>query len=79
MQNEPIKIGPGQYACPFCNRVSAHSGSIKRHILIHTGEKPFKCKYCPMSCRQKSDLKNHIQNKHKISEADFESHSTNYM
>ncbi len=32
-----------QHQCPVCGANLATSAILKRHILIHTGEKPFKC------------------------------------
>ena len=33
---------------------------MERHILIHTGHKPFPCTYCPKGFVQRSDLDRHI-------------------
>lgn len=40
------------------------AGSVKRHMMIHTGEKPFKCSECGMSFNQNSILQGHIKNRH---------------
>ena len=64
LQNDPIKLGNGQFGCPFCNRTMTHLASMKRHIMIHTGEKPFSCLYCDYSCVQKVNLRTHIKSNH---------------
>ena len=64
LQNNPIKLRTGQYECPFCGRTMKGLGDIKRHIMRHTGEKPFHCEYCNYSCIQKSNLNTHIQKNH---------------
>lgn len=50
--------------CPFCMRIFRCSAELQRHIRIHTGEKPFKCKICDFSSAQKGNLRSHIYNKH---------------
>ena len=37
---------------------------MKRHMLIHTGEKPFHCPECTRKFRQKGDLNSHVKSKH---------------
>ena len=32
----------------------------KKHLLIHSGENPFKCRQCNYFCKQTGDLKKHI-------------------
>ena len=34
--------------------------NMKKHILRHTGEKPFKCEFCAHASNQKSNLKLHM-------------------
>ena len=60
----PIKIGPDQFACPFCSKVSKMKSHMDDHIRVHTGEKPFSCPICPFACIQNSNLKRHLRTKH---------------
>ncbi|KAM7534254.1 hypothetical protein Aperf_G00000112779 [Anoplocephala perfoliata] len=32
--------------CAICSRVFANPASLKQHMRLHLGEKPFKCRYC---------------------------------
>lgn len=38
--------------CPYCERVMFRN-NVHSHALVHTGEKPFKCKFCDIKFRQK--------------------------
>jgi hypothetical protein len=61
---QPIKIGKGNWACPYCGRIMNQGWLMRRHIKSHTGDKPFSCKFCPYSTIQKSNLKNHVKKSH---------------
>ena len=66
LQIKPIHIGTRQYGCPFCAKIMKSMGDMKRHIMFHTGEKPFSCEYCPYSSSQKVHLNSHVTNNHKL-------------
>ena len=52
------------YSCTHCGHQSTKSSNLKRHLLVHTGERPFKCDQCTQSFTLKLTLKNHTQAKH---------------
>lgn len=56
----------------FCT-ICGHSFSgitwkqkLERHLLVHTGQKPFHCPYCPHRTNRKDALKAHVAALHKV-------------
>merc|ERR1719225_1216765 len=55
---------PHKIDCPFCGRKFPWISSMKRHILTHTGQKPYKCPECPLWFTTKSNCDRHLLRKH---------------
>ena len=55
---------PHKIDCPFCSRSFPWISSMKRHILTHTGQKPYKCPECPLWFTTKSNCDRHLVRKH---------------
>ena len=60
----PIRVGPKDFACPFCPKRTKTKNNMTQHIRIHTGEKPYKCQHCPYAGTYKHDLDKHIKKYH---------------
>jgi len=53
-----------RYTCEICGESSIHKGFLWRHRLVHTGEKPFACVYCPKRFAKKDNLQHHVITQH---------------
>ncbi|XP_066556747.1 zinc finger protein 408 [Amia ocellicauda] len=47
--------------CTVCNKELANSGSLKNHMRLHTGERPFPCPHCGKTFRQRGNLLGHLR------------------
>ncbi|KAK8749277.1 hypothetical protein OTU49_015767 [Cherax quadricarinatus] len=55
------------YFCHVCGKEFhgvRQRRNLKRHMMIHWGEKPFHCPFCPHRSNQKGNLKTHILKSH---------------
>jgi len=54
---------PGDEAnCPICQKGFTHKSSLKRHMMVHTGEMPYECPSCAKRFRQRSNFTRHAKN-----------------
>ncbi|XP_046858975.1 zinc finger protein 99-like isoform X2 [Xenia sp. Carnegie-2017] len=53
-----------EQSCNVCNKVFRDATSLKRHALVHSGERPHKCNYCEKRFRRRDHLKSHETSHH---------------
>ena len=55
------KNGPmtNRFECKICHQFLSSKSSLKRHNMLHTGERPFKCSLCEKSFTQPHHRLNH--------------------
>ena len=49
------------FQCKVCNKDFKDKSKLRRHQLVHTGERPFRCPYCEKSFSVDFNLKTHIR------------------
>lgn len=53
-----------KFVCPVCLKESCSMNDLRRHYMIHTGEKPYPCPHCPYRSRFSKNVRTHIFYKH---------------
>ena len=48
------------HTCEFCSYKSFFKSDVTRHRRTHTGERPFKCQFCPYSGTVQCSLDRHM-------------------
>lgn len=79
----PVKKKRNSYAdsphklyCPKCPRSFPWISSLNRHMLTHTGQKPFTCSKCSVTFSTKSNRERHLIRKHGVNMLDPASRQT---
>ncbi|KAK2746663.1 hypothetical protein FQN57_003007 [Myotisia sp. PD_48] len=57
----PPKDADGKFPCPHCNKTYLHAKHLKRHLLRHTGDRPYMCVLCNDTFSRSDILKRHFQ------------------
>lgn len=52
------------YKCDECGKTLAAKHSLKKHMMIHTGERNFPCSFCDMRLTDKISLRTHVRYRH---------------
>ncbi|GFS99994.1 hypothetical protein NPIL_261321 [Nephila pilipes] len=49
------------FQCKTCGKEFTYRSKLKRHELVHTGERRYLCDYCDKACRNSYALKEHVR------------------
>jgi len=50
-----------RYACHICSKSLSRKNDLKRHVMLHTGERKFSCSFCATRFVSKGDLNKHVR------------------
>ena len=56
----PFKDRPRKHICDFCGSAFTTASTLRKHVKIHTLEKPHICRYCGKGFIQKVHLQTHL-------------------
>ncbi|KAB7507091.1 Zinc finger and BTB domain-containing protein 8A.1-A [Armadillidium nasatum] len=58
---------PSRFTCPHCpNSTFTCNSNFRRHLRLHSGERPFKCPRCQYTATRKQHLQSHMFRKHDV-------------
>ncbi|KAI8812282.1 hypothetical protein BJ742DRAFT_673740 [Cladochytrium replicatum] len=54
------------YCCPFegCGKMFTRRYNLQSHLMVHSGERPYKCPSCGASFSRQHDLRRHVRSLH---------------
>lgn len=61
-----VGIGENRlFMCTLCNKEFTRGGDVKKHMRVHSGERPYACKDCGKRFSQSSNMKKHCRMMHR--------------
>ncbi|XP_021168972.2 zinc finger protein 436 isoform X2 [Fundulus heteroclitus] len=57
---------PQTYVCHICGKDKKCRSQLARHVIIHTGERPFTCDLCPARFNRRGNLQQHQRRMHGV-------------
>jgi len=64
LDKKPHKSKSNEVSCDICFKKLHSNYTLKNHMLLHTGEKPFNCGQCEETFRRKPQLVSHMNKSH---------------
>uniref|UniRef100_A0A3B5QC77 C2H2-type domain-containing protein n=1 Tax=Xiphophorus maculatus TaxID=8083 RepID=A0A3B5QC77_XIPMA len=60
---------PQSFVCHICGKDKKCRSQLARHVVIHTGERPFACDLCPARFNRRGNLQQHQRRMHGVGKA----------
>uniref|UniRef100_A0A8D8SNX5 RE1-silencing transcription factor A n=1 Tax=Cacopsylla melanoneura TaxID=428564 RepID=A0A8D8SNX5_9HEMI len=60
-----------KYVCFMCDYRTYCEALITAHICSHSGEKPFKCRYCSFASARNNHVLTHMKSQHQVTNNQF--------
>uniref|UniRef100_A0A3P8WNG3 Zinc finger protein 708-like n=1 Tax=Cynoglossus semilaevis TaxID=244447 RepID=A0A3P8WNG3_CYNSE len=57
---------PQSFVCHICGKDKKCRSQLDRHVIIHTGERPFACDLCPARFNRRGNLQQHLRRMHGV-------------
>ncbi|KAM4718697.1 zinc finger Y-chromosomal protein 1-like isoform 1-T2 [Anableps anableps] len=57
---------PESFVCHICGKDKKCRSQLARHVIIHTGERPFACELCPARFNRRGNLQQHQRRMHGV-------------
>jgi len=61
LNKKSLKMKEKKHICEFCNLGFSQKCDLRRHVMIHTGERPWPCQICDKKFQRKTDLVKHVR------------------
>ena len=59
-----VHMGLKNHSCSYCGSAFGRLSTLHNHLLIHTGELPFKCSFCQQGFKEKRSMLRHVDQSH---------------
>lgn len=59
-----VSVLDHQHECKVCHKILSSKGNMKKHMMLHSSDKPWECTACEVKFNQQRDYNTHMMQKH---------------